>query len=60
MKKAKPVKSHFQQVRLKDVERLLAKDVARAAGDPELSAERPTRKTEPYSITLLAIRKASR
>lgn len=50
--KKKITKLHFKQIPLKDVETLLQNKRKGSANDAELSVERPTLKTEPYSIPL--------
>lgn len=57
--KKKP-KLHFEQVPLKKLGKLLEKKSAGSARDSELSVERPTLKTEPYSIALAVNSKTSR
>ena len=60
MKKKKKTGLHFQQVPLKDLGRLLDRRALDSAKDPEMSVERPTLKSEPYSILLVVDSKKSR
>lgn len=59
MKKKTP-KLHFEHVPLKHVKNLLQKAKEDRAEDAEMSVERPTLKTEPYSIALAVNSKKSR
>ena len=59
MKTKKKPKLHFEQVPLKEVERLVDKKTASSAAGVA-AYERPAAKTEPYSIPLAADRKKSR
>lgn len=59
MKKKKP-KLHFRHVAFEKVEKLLEKKSAGSAGDSETSVERPTLKSEPYSMPFAVNSKTSR
>jgi len=48
----KKSKFNFKQVPLRKLGNLLGKKTAASARDAELSVERPTLKTEPYSMAL--------
>jgi hypothetical protein len=59
MKKGKRI-LHFRQVPLKTLGKLLEKKSRSSAGDSELPVERPTLKTEPYSMPFAVQSKTSR
>jgi len=58
--KKKRSRSHFQQVSLKHLRKLLERKSAGSVKDAEMSLERPTLKTEPYSIPFVVVSKKSR
>lgn len=60
MKIKKRPKLHFQQVPLKDLEKLLGKRPVGSGKDAELSVRRSILKTEPYCIPLVVDSKRSR
>lgn len=59
MKKKTP-KLHFEHVPLKDVKKLVRKAKEDPAEDAEMSLERPTLKSEPYSMPFAVESKRSR
>lgn len=59
MGKKKP-KRHFQQVSLKDLEKLRAKKTTDPDASPRVLVERPASKTEAYSIPFIVNTKESR